>query len=70
MASKARKPGDVLLDRYLRGADEPTREGARDRWKALIRAFLKVTTRLTLEEDDQTGDSPKADRRPTIQSLP
>ena len=66
---KTKRPGDLLLDRTLPGVDEATREVARDRWKRLIRALLKVATRLTLEEQ-AGGDSPNSDRRLRIPSLP
>jgi N-dimethylarginine dimethylaminohydrolase len=65
------KPGDLILDRYLSGADESKREAARAQWKRLVRALLKVATRIALEEETrEVGDSPNSDRRLKIPSLP
>ena len=51
MATKPIRPGDLLLDRGLADADEPTREVARAQWKRLGRALLKAATRLAIEDE-------------------
>jgi hypothetical protein len=70
MERRSHRPGDILLDRYLRGADEATREAAREDWKAFVRALLRVATRLALAEEERSRDSPNPDRRLRIRSLP
>jgi hypothetical protein len=55
MATKSIRPGDLLLDRGLADADESKREAARAQWKRLVRALLKMATRLATENELKTG---------------
>jgi hypothetical protein len=63
------KPGDSLLDSYLVEQDEASREAVLAKWKRLIRALLKVATRIAHEER-LAADSPEQPRRRRIPSLP
>jgi len=48
-----RRPGDLLLDRYLKGADEETRERARE----AFREFARALEQLGEEVAGQLADS-------------
>lgn len=54
-----RKPGDVILDRYLPSASPEVREEARRRLYAYVGTLLKTAMRL----DEEAMDSPESDGR-------
>jgi hypothetical protein len=70
MATDIRKPGDLLVDRHLKDADEATREAAREHWKGLARVVLRIATRLATEAEAQGEDSRNPDGRRRIRNLP
>ncbi len=69
MPARTYRLGDIVLDRYLPDADEPTRGAARSHYRRFVAALLKVAVRQA-EEERAAGDSPKTDRRPTIPNIP
>lgn len=66
MDSAPRRPGDLLLDRYLPDADEEMREQARREFRAWAHFLIRIGDRLAAEGQD----SPNTDRRRTIEGAP
>lgn len=64
-----RKPGDLFLDRYLPGADEATREEAREALRQYTLHLIAVGDRI-LRRRQAALDSTDPDRRPTISASP
>lgn len=62
---KSERPGDLLLDRYLPGADEETRERAREAFRAHALLLIRIGERIEGEQQ-AAGDSPNPAGRPTI----
>jgi hypothetical protein len=46
----ARKPGDIILDRYMPDADEAEREQARENLRRFAKALLRIAMRQTRAE--------------------
>lgn len=49
----SRRPGDLILDRYLPNATEAQREEARENLKALMAALVRIDERLAQEAVDK-----------------
>lgn len=62
---KSGRPGDLLLDRYLPGADEETRERAREAFRAHALLLIRIGERIEAEQQ-AAGDSPNPAGRLTI----
>jgi len=62
---KERRPGDLILDRYLPEADEETRERAREVLRAHALLLIGIGERIEAEMA-QAGDSPETPGRLTI----
>jgi hypothetical protein len=52
-AQRARRPGDLILDRYMPSAPEAEREAARENLWAYAMVVLRIATRLATEEYEQ-----------------
>lgn len=61
-----RRPGDLILDRYLPDADEETREQARDVLRVHALLLIRIGERIEAEMA-QAGDSPDSAGRLTIE---
>jgi hypothetical protein len=62
MDKPKRRPGDLIIDRYLPGADEDIRERARDALRAWARVRARIGERICAEQS--TGaPAPDEDRR-------
>lgn len=64
---KSRRPGDLILDRYLPGAGEEIREQARDVLRAHALLLIRIGERIEAEMA-QAGDSPDSAGRLTIEA--
>ena len=60
-----KRPGDLLLDHYLPGADEETRERARDAFRAHTALLVRIGERIEAERE-AARDSPNSAGRLTI----
>lgn len=69
MNTKHRKPGDVLLDRYISELGAEGREVVRARLEAFVRSLLAVAVRLA-NERREGPDSPNLGGRRTIPPTP
>jgi len=49
----ARRPGDLILDRYMPGATDEEREAARENLRTYASVVLRIATRLATEEYEQ-----------------
>ncbi len=45
-----RRPGDLIIDRYMTGATETEREAARENLYAYVAALLRIAARRANEE--------------------
>lgn len=61
------RPGDFLLNRYFPGADEATRERAREAFRAFALLLLRIGERIAIDEA-LSPDSPELAGRPKIES--
>jgi hypothetical protein len=61
----AHRPGDIILDRYLPGASEETREEARENLRRLARLLIRVHERHS-HENPQTAT--RASAEPALDS--
>jgi hypothetical protein len=50
---RARRPGDIILDRYMPNASEAEREEARENLRAYAAVVLRIATRQATEEYEQ-----------------
>lgn len=50
---RARRPGDLILDRYMPKASDAEREEARENLRAYATVVLRIATRLATEEYEQ-----------------
>ena len=48
-----RRPGDLILDRYMPDASDTEREEARENLRAYAAVVLRIATRLATEEHEQ-----------------
>lgn len=64
--TKTRRPGDLILDRYMPHASEEAREEARDRLRRLALLFIKIGDRL--EREGRERDSQNSGSGCTISS--
>lgn len=62
---KSRRPGDLILDRYLPDADEETRERAREVLRTHALHLIRIGERIEAEMA-QAEDSPDSPGRLTI----
>ena len=69
MEPPKKRPGDVLLDRYLPDADEETRERARDAFRDFAFFLLRIGERLDQEARD-AASSTRSDPGATISEAP
>jgi hypothetical protein len=53
-----RKPGDLVLDRYMAHATEQEREAARDNLRAFAAVVIGIAQRRALEESEPTRENP------------
>lgn len=60
-----KRPGDLLLDRYLPGADEETRERAREAFRSHALLLIRIGERIEAERQ-VARDSPNPVGRLTI----
>jgi hypothetical protein len=51
-SNRERKPGDVIIDRYMPNASEAERGEARENLRAYLAVALRIATRLKQEERD------------------
>lgn len=51
--TNARRPGDLILDRYMPDASEAEREEARERLRAFARLLLRTGARLAAEAKEE-----------------
>jgi len=63
----SRRPGDLILDRYLPDANQEMREQARDVLRAHALLLIRIGDRIEAETA-QAGDSPDSAGRPTIEA--
>ena len=61
----ARKPGDIILDRYLPHATAEEREAARENLRRLARLILRVQARLAR---DNPQPRTRGTSNPTVES--
>jgi hypothetical protein len=64
-----KRPGDVLLDRYLPDADEVTRELAREAFRDFACFLLRMGERLE-QDEREAADSTKPEPGATISEAP
>ena len=57
-----RRPGDLILDRYMPGATPEEREAARENLKAALAALIRIEERRA-RQDSGKPDSPKEQSR-------
>ena len=50
---RIRRPGDIILDRYMPGASDAEREEARENLRAYAAIVLRIATRLATEDHEQ-----------------
>jgi len=50
---RARRPGDLILERYMPNASDAELEDARENLRAYAAVVLRIATRLTTEEHEQ-----------------
>lgn len=62
---REKRPGDLLLDHYLPGADQETRERAREAFRTHALLLIRIGERIEAEQQ-AAGDSPNLTRRLTI----
>lgn len=51
--NRERKPGDLIIDRYMPNASEAEREEARENLRAYLAVVLRIATRLEQEDCDR-----------------
>jgi hypothetical protein len=49
---RAKRPGDVFLDRYMSNASVEEREAARENLRRFARLILRICTRIAEEEHE------------------
>ena len=54
---KSRRPGDLILDRYMPNATPDERESARYDLQRLAKLIIRVTERLAREREDKESQS-------------
>ena len=52
--NRNRRPGDVILDRYMPSATVEEREGARENLRKLARVLIEICDRLARERSAQS----------------
>lgn len=52
-SDRKRKPGDIILDRYMPDATAEEREQARENLKALAAVLIQIDARLAVEAVDK-----------------
>lgn len=67
MTDMPRRPGDLILDRYLPDADEATRERAREVLRGYALFLIAIGERI---ESEALSDSPEPAGRRTISVAP
>jgi len=50
---RTRRPGDLILDRYMPNASDVEREEARENLRAYAAVVLRIATRLATEEHEE-----------------
>lgn len=53
MEKPQKRPGDVILNRYMPNASDAEREDARANLYAFAAAFLRICTRIARERDEE-----------------
>jgi len=66
----ARRPGDLLLDRYFKDADEKTREEAREAFREFARALEELGEEVLERQEQTVSFADEAQENPETLRLP
>lgn len=61
-----RRPGDLLLDRYLKGADTKTRERAREAFREFARALEELGEEVASQGTTDSREEDACGRIPSL----
>ncbi|MEQ8594759.1 MAG: hypothetical protein RIC04_13890 [Parvibaculum sp.] len=64
---RIRKPGDLIIDRYMPNATEAEREEARENLRAYLAVAMRIAARLEWEEREQ-GQATRANPDSAVDS--
>jgi len=65
-----RRPGDLIIDRYLKDASEEEREEAQDQLRKFALLLIEIGERITEEQKGSVAPAPNTTARVTVNKGP